>query len=73
MKLVGELKEKVAQAESLEEVKKIIASAGIELTDEEVAAVTGGLLTGYIPVRIQSTPFHCAKEQEESVSDNQTV
>ena len=42
MKLTGELKEKVANAESAEQVKELIAEAGVELTDEEVASVAGG-------------------------------
>ena len=42
MKLVGELKEKVEKAENLEEAKKTIANAGMELTDEEMAEVAGG-------------------------------
>ena len=42
MKLVGTLKEKVEKTESLEEAKKAIADAGMELTDEEMDAVSGG-------------------------------
>ena len=44
MKLVGTLKEKVEKTENLEEAKKAIADAGMELTDEEmdVDAVSGG-------------------------------
>ena len=43
MKLVGELKEKVEKAENQEEAKEIIKEAGIELTDEEIDQVAGGL------------------------------
>ena len=43
MKLVGELKDKVEKAENREEAKEIIKEAGIELTDEEVDQVAGGL------------------------------
>lgn len=43
MKLKGELKEKVEKAESAAEAKDIIAEAGVELTDEEVENVAGGV------------------------------
>ncbi len=43
MKLVGELKEKVEKTESKEEAKKVIEEAGIELTDEEMNQVAGGV------------------------------
>ncbi len=42
MKLVGDLKEKVEQAETQEEAKELIREAGMELTTEEMAQVTGG-------------------------------
>ena len=42
MKLTGELKEQVEQAETKEEALKIIEQAGIELTDEELDQVAGG-------------------------------
>lgn len=44
MKLVGELKEKVEQAENLKEAKRVIENAGMELTDEEMEAVSGGAI-----------------------------
>ncbi len=43
MKLTGKLKEKVEKAESAAEAKDIIAEAGVELTDEEVDNVAGGV------------------------------
>ena len=43
MKLVGELKDKVEKAENQEEAKKIIEEAGMELTDEEMDQVAGGV------------------------------
>ena len=46
MKLTGDLKDKVEKAENQEEAKKIIKEAGIELTDEEMNQVAGGLLQG---------------------------
>ena len=42
MKLTGELKEKVKQAETKEEAKKILSEAGVHLNDEEISAVSGG-------------------------------
>lgn len=45
MKLTGILKEKVAKAETREEKKNIIADAGMELTDEELDGVAGGIYT----------------------------
>ncbi len=42
MKLTGELKAKVESAEGMEEKKAVIADAGMELTDKELAAVAGG-------------------------------
>ena len=43
MILTGELKDKVSNAETLEEKKKIIAEAGMELTDDELENVAGGI------------------------------
>ena len=43
MKLTGELKEKVEKAETREEAKKVIEEAGMELTEEELDQVAGGL------------------------------
>ena len=43
MKLVGDLKDKVEKAENQEEAKKIIKDAGMELTDEEMDQVAGGM------------------------------
>lgn len=42
MKLVGELKKKVENAQTLEEKKDIIKKAGIELTNDEVEEISGG-------------------------------
>jgi len=47
MKLKGILKEKVEAVESREEKKDLIEEAGMELTDSELDAVTGG---GFKPV-----------------------
>ena len=42
MKPVGELKEKVEKTENLEEAKKVVEEAGMQLTDEEMDDVSGG-------------------------------
>lgn len=42
MELSKELKEKVQNAKSAEETKKILEEAGMELTDEEMEQVAGG-------------------------------
>lgn len=42
MNLTGELKDKVERTETMKEKKNIIAEAGMELTDEELAGVSGG-------------------------------
>ncbi len=46
MELSKELKEKVEQAKSAEEAKKIIKESGIELTDTELDQIAGGLYFG---------------------------
>ena len=43
MELTKELKEKLENAESKEEAKKILEEAGKKLTDEEMDQVSGGL------------------------------
>ena len=43
MKLIGDLKEKVDKTETREEAKKVIEEAGMELTDEEMDQVAGGI------------------------------
>ena len=45
MKLVGTLKDKVDKAETKEEKKDIIKEAGIELTDDELEGVAGGIFS----------------------------
>ena len=42
MELSKELKEKVQNAKSAEEAKKILEEAGLELTDTELEQVAGG-------------------------------
>ena len=43
MELRKELKEKVENAKSAEEAKKILKDAGLELTEEEMNQVAGGM------------------------------
>ncbi|RKM62050.1 hypothetical protein D6855_01120 [Butyrivibrio sp. CB08] len=43
MKLTGELKDKVGKAETKEQVRDLISKAGIELNDEELDNIAGGL------------------------------
>ena len=45
MKLTGESKDKVDKTESMVEKKDIIAQAGMELTDDELDMVAGGVHT----------------------------
>ena len=45
MKLTGTLKENVEKAESKEQAKKLIAQAGMELTEQEMEEVAGGQLS----------------------------
>ncbi len=42
MKLVGNLKKQVELTGSIEEAKKVIENAGMELTDDELDKVAGG-------------------------------
>ncbi len=44
MKLVGKLKENVEKAENKDQAKELIAEAGMELTDEEMETIAGGML-----------------------------
>ena len=49
MKLIGDLKKKVDEANTKEEAKELIANAGMELTEEEMDAVSGGSVSGGVP------------------------
>jgi hypothetical protein len=49
MKLTGDLKNQVEKAESKEEKKKLIENAGMELTDDELDEVAGGIGGGLLP------------------------
>lgn len=42
MKLIGNLKDQVEKANSLEEAKEIIEKAGMQLTEDELNMVAGG-------------------------------
>lgn len=43
MKLVGNLKKQVEETKNKEEAKKVIEKAGMELTDDELETVAGGV------------------------------
>lgn len=43
MKLIGKLKEQVDNAQTKEEKKNLIEEAGMELSDDELEAVDGGV------------------------------
>ena len=43
MKLIGKLADNVSKAKNAAEAINIIRDAGIELSDEELAAITGGI------------------------------
>ncbi len=43
MKLVGELKKQVEETKNKEEAKEILEKAGMELNDEELDQVVGGM------------------------------
>jgi len=63
MKLTGKLKEKVEAAETKEEMKDIISRAGMELTDDELDGVAGGLA---IPRVIKKTSYKPFVEETEN-------
>ena len=44
MKLVGDLKKQVEETKNKEEAKKLIEKAGMQLTDDELDNVTGGVV-----------------------------
>ena len=48
MELTKELKEKIENAQTKEEAKKIIEEAGITLSDEELDQVAGGQLVSSV-------------------------
>ena len=43
MRLIGKLKEEVEKAETKEEKKELIEEAGMELDDEELEQIAGGV------------------------------
>ena len=56
MKLVGKLKEKVNKAENKEQAKELIAKAGMELNDEELDQVSGGVQDEPKPIQLPPCP-----------------
>ena len=45
MELIGDLKKQVEQASSKEEARSLIEEAGMQLTDDELEMVGGGLFS----------------------------
>lgn len=67
MKLTGELKDKVEAAETQKEKKDIIAQAGMELTDDELESVAGGMSNiEEIIVGASRIPFVCRNPKCEA-------
>lgn len=65
MKLTGLLKSKVEAASTKEEKKSIIAEAGMELTDEALDNVAGGVFPPEkekIPPKPKATCPYCGKQ-----------
>lgn len=61
MKLTGLLKSKVEKALTKEEKKQIIAEAGMDLTDEELDSVAGGISQSHIvrqPVEFKQSTLY---------------
>ena len=69
MKLTGELKTKVESAAGMEEKKALIAEAGMELNDEELAAVAGGTLDigGFQEVTSPSAPVFRSSDAPQNI------
>ncbi|MCR5342028.1 MAG: class IIb bacteriocin, lactobin A/cerein 7B family [Butyrivibrio sp.] len=55
MKLIGDLKKNVEKAADLKEAKEIIREVGVELTDEELEQVAGGMANWHVDKRIDTT------------------
>ena len=51
MKLVGKLKEKTENANTLDEDKQTMMETGLELTEDELDDVTGGAFKPVIPTK----------------------
>ena len=66
MKLTGKLKENVAKAGSKEQAKEMIAKAGMELTDDEMDMVSGGLASDVFVER-ETDPTKESTPQDEYV------
>ena len=64
MKLTGKLKENVEKAENKEQAKDLIADAGMELTDDEMDMVSGGLASDVFVER-ETDPVKEYNPQEE--------
>ncbi len=67
MKLTGELKAKVESAAGMEEKKALIAEAGMELNDEELAAVSGGAGSSNEKIVNKPTPVFQSPSDPHSI------
>lgn len=55
MKITAELQEKLDAAKTAEEKKKLLAEAGLELSDEDIEKVAGGIVVSdwnYVDIEI---------------------
>ena len=67
MKLIGELKEKVEAAESIDDVRQAIEDAGMELTDDELDGIAGGYDFQVHHYRYYGEPTGGESEQQPTV------
>ena len=70
MKLIGDLKKKVDEANTKEEAKELIANAGMELTEEEMDAVSGGQVSGVFTSGHARVCPKCGHELNENPSQS---
>ena len=59
MKLIGKLAENVSKAKNREEARELIRSAGMELSDDEMAQVTGG--SAVVRIVDDNRQFYCCQ------------
>ena len=71
MKLIGKLADNVSKAKNPEEAKSIIRNAGMELSDEEMAQVSGGMGVPTPPINglIGDNVFKCENSHVYSLAE----
>ena len=67
MNLVGKLKEQVENADNIEEAKKAIFDAGMELNDEEMEQLTGGCSSSLSRARFSVKCENCGLEWHKRI------